>query len=161
MSASEQIAYAPLAPDPMRPVPVGGADQFVAAWVARELDIDPSEFGPCSAMGVVLGGELVAGIVFNNYTIMRAGSSLEASIASTTPRWASRAILSDIFGYAFVQMRVTRLWAQTVKSNKRARRFLLRLGFKFEGVARRAYDGTRDSAVYSMLGHECRWIGRG
>lgn len=144
----------------MRPVTVGGADQFVAAWVARELDIDPAEFGPCSAMGVVLGGELVAGIVFNNYTVMRAGSSLEASIAATTPRWASRSVLRDIFLYPFGQLGVTRLWAQTAKGNKRARRFLVRLGFSYEGMARRAYDGTRDAAVYSLLPHECKFLGR-
>lgn len=150
----------PVCPDPDRPVTVGGADQFVAAWVARELNIDPAEFGPCSAMGVVLGGSLVAGIVFNEYVVMRAGSSIQASIASTSPHWASRPVLRDIFRYPFEQLGVSRLWASTAKGNKRARRFLLRLGFKLEGVARRGYDGTRDAAVYSLMPHECRWLGR-
>lgn len=147
--------------DMARPVTVAGADRFVAAWVARALDVDPAEFGPCSACGVALGGRLVAGVVYNEYRIMRAGSSIQASIASTTPRWASRAVLRDLFAYPFVQMGVSRLWASTSRKNKRARGFLERLGFRFEGIARRAYDGAVDAALYSMLPAECRWIGRG
>ena len=34
-----------------------------------------------------------------------------------------------------------------------------RLGFKLEGLARRAHDGETDAAVYSMLPAECRWLG--
>lgn len=147
--------------DPTRPVTVGGADPFVTAWVARQIDVEPEEFGPCSACGVVLGGGLVAGVVYNEYRVLKAGSSMQASIASTTPRWATRAVLRDLFSYPFVQMKVTRLWASTSRKNKRARSFLERTGFKFEGIARRAYNGAVDAAVYSMLPHECRWIGRG
>ena len=109
--------------DPTRPVTVAGADPFVAAWVARHLDIEPDEFGPCSACGVVLGGEMVAGVVYNEYRVLKQGSSMQASIASTTPRWATRAVLRDLFAYPFRQMGVSRLWASTSRKNKRARRF--------------------------------------
>jgi hypothetical protein len=32
------------------------------------------------------------------------------------------------------------------------------LGFRLEGMGRKAYDGRQDAAVYSLLRHECRWI---
>ena len=143
-----------------RPVTVGGADPFVTAWVARVLDMDPADFGPCSACGVVVGDRLVAGVVYNEYRQMKAGSSMQASIASTTPRWATKRVLRDLFAYPFVQIGVTRLWASTSRRNKRTKEFLHRLGFRMEGIARRAHDGTVDAAVYSMMPEECRWLGR-
>ena len=139
------------------PYTVGGADGFFAAWAAHQLDIDLAEWGPCSACGVMLDGEIVATVVFNEYRILKQGSSMQASVASTTPRWATRAVLRCIFEYPFNQMKVTRLWASTSRKNKQARRFLERVGFTYEGCARRAYNGTVDAMVYSMLPDECKW----
>lgn len=137
---------------------ISGADQYVAAWVALQLDIPREEFGACSACGVMLGDRLIAGVVFNEYRIQRHGSSMQGSIASISPRWATRPALRDIFSYPFGRMGVTRFWASTARKNKRARKMLERLGFRFEGIGRKAYDGIQDAAMYAMLAGECVWI---
>lgn len=135
-----------------------GIDEIVARWVAEQLDI-PS-FGPSTALGVTLQGDLVAGVVFNNYHPYPTGSTIEASIAAANPQWATRAVLRDFFSYPFIQMGVSRLGVSCRKSNKHARKFVTRLGFKMEGVARRLWDGQTDAVVYSMLPEECRWLHR-
>lgn len=144
--------------DPDIPTTISGADDLVSGWVAEQLEI-PS-FGPCTAIGVTLKGCLVAGVVFNNYHPSPVGSTIEASIAATDAHWATRAVLRDFFSYPFVQMRVGRLGVSCRKSNKHARKFVIRLGFKMEGVARRLWDGKHDAVVYSMFPEECRWLTR-
>ena len=140
------------------PVTVGGADAFVASWVARQLDLTVEDFGPLAACGVMLDGALIAGIVYSDYRVMKQGSTMQGTIASISPRWATRRVLRDLFGYPFRQIGVSRFWASAARKHKRSRQMLERLGFKFEGIARRAHDGVQDAAVYSLLEHECMWI---
>lgn len=142
--------------DPDIPTTLLGIDQIIAHWVADQLDI-PS-FGPCAGIGVTLHDQIVAGVVFNNYHPYADGATLEASIAATDPRWATRGVLRDFFSYPFIQMRATRLGVSCRKSNKHARKFVARLGFRMEGCARRLWDGKHDAVVYSMTPEECRWI---
>lgn len=148
----------PLGVDPTKPTTVSGIDQIVADWVAVQLEMPRGSFGPCAAIGVVLQGNLVAGVVFNNYHPHPEGATLEASIAATTPCWANRSVLRDFFSYPFVQKRATRLGVSCRKSNKHARKFVTRLGFRMEGVARRLWDGKHDAVVYSMTPEECKWL---
>lgn len=144
--------------DPGTPVTVGGADAFVAAWVAQQLDMQIEDFGPCRAIGIVHDGKLICGWVYSDYREMKSGASMQASVASTSPRWGTRRVLRDVFGYPFLQQGVTRFWTAISRKNKRARSAAERLGFRLEGIARRAHDGFVDSAVYSMLPGECPWI---
>ena len=67
--------------------------------------------------------------------------------------------MREIFNYPFKQLGVSRLKAETSVKNRRCRSILNRLGFQFEGIMRRAYDGETDSCVYSMLQAECQWTG--
>lgn len=131
-----------------------GYDRAVAEWVRQRLP-EPvvDDWGPCVALGIACGSELVAGIVFNNYH----HPSIEASIASIAPNWCSRRNLALIFAYPFRQLRVTRLGALTAAQNERARRFLLRLGFRQEGIARKALT-TGDAVIFGMTQDECRWL---
>jgi hypothetical protein len=43
-------------------------------------------------------------------------------------------------------------------NNKRAIKLNLGLGFKLEGIARKAYDGINDAWVLGMLREECKWV---
>ena len=45
------------------------------------------------------------------------------------------------------------------RGNRTARRFVERLGFRYEGMAREAWPTGEDAALYSMLRRECRWTG--
>ena len=128
----------------------------VAAWVAARILVlrTPDALGPHAAIGVERGGVLIAGAVFHNYR----RHDIEVSFASDDPRWARRATIRAILRYPFVQLGCTRLTALIARDNARAARLLQGLGFKREGVLRRAYDGTADALVYGMLREECHWL---
>jgi RimJ/RimL family protein N-acetyltransferase len=131
-----------------------GFDDKIARWVGEQVGID--DFGPCRALGIMRGPELVAGIVYNNFR----EANIEATIASVTPRWCSRRVLHAVFWYPFVQLGMIRLTAITESTNESVRAFLCRLGFQEEGVMRRGFRSGADAAVYGMLREECRWLER-
>jgi RimJ/RimL family protein N-acetyltransferase len=137
-----------------------GWDRAVAEWV-RERLTDPTieDWGKCTAIGIVLENELIAGVVFNNFR----WPSIEASIASSTPRWCSRRNLAAIFAYPFRQLDCRRLGAMTGVTNQPTRAFLCRLGFREEGICRQflppsAANSAGDAAIYGMTPAECRWL---
>lgn len=137
---------------------VTGMDQLVADWVARHIPgvENGHSFSPCVAVGLMEGGELVAGCVYNNY---RKGSQdIEMTFASVHPSWASRRTLKNFFWYPFIQLGCVRVTAIVAKKNKKVRKFVERVGFKQEGVMRKAMNGVEDAVIYGMLSRECKWI---
>lgn len=133
-----------------------GWDVAVAEWVRTRVPDPVADWGSCVAIGVTLNDELIAGIVFNNLR----WPSIEASIASTTPRWCSRRNLAAIFAYPFGQLDCRRVGAVTGVTNQPARAFLCRLGFREEGICRCALPNG-DAAIYGMTEAECRWLSPG
>ncbi len=123
----------------------------VCRWIESQLHVD---LGECAAIGVVQDEALIAAVAFNNYQ----PHMIEASVVATTPRWCSRRVLAAVFAYPFRQLGVRRVQATTARRNKRARKFIERLGFKYEGIARKGWPRGGDAAVYSMLNNECRWL---
>ena len=132
-----------------------GRDAEVARWVGERIGID--DFGPCAAIGVVDDGAPVAGIVYSGWRD-RPGA-LEMSIAASSPRWCRRWVLEAAFRYPFEQLGARRVQATIRRGNRTARRFVERLGFRYEGMAREAWPTGEDAALYSMLRRECRWTG--
>jgi RimJ/RimL family protein N-acetyltransferase len=85
----------------------------------------------------------------------------ELSIHLDKPTCLSRAILKELFSHCFDTLKAVRLTCHVRKSNKRARRFVERLGWKNEGCKRKGFDGKRDAIVYGLVKNECRWLGKG
>jgi RimJ/RimL family protein N-acetyltransferase len=129
-----------------------GYDVEIADWVGKRLDI--TNFGPCTTLGIADEDGLIAGIVFNNY---RSAIGMEASIASTSPRWCSRGTLAAIFGYVFDQVGCRRLTATTEAKNQPVRAFLCHLGFREEGLLRHGFPQD-DAVIFGMIREECRWL---
>lgn len=140
------------------PYTVAGSDEFLIAWTADQLGTDPNLLMPGRATGVVLDDRLVGACVWHDYRVLERGAAMQGSFASVSPRWITRRVLGEMFAYPFAQLGVTRLWGIAARSNKKARSFNERLGFRFESMARRAWDGEEDAAIYSMLPEECRWL---
>ena len=140
-------------------VPFFTLEPGLVRWTAAQLAVDPSAFEPVVGdMAIFRNGELAANVVYHFHLAGETGGSVQASIAAVDPRWANKTVLGALFHYPFHTLGVQRLWAQTAKHNKRARKFLLHLGFQMEGIGRRAWDGIKtDAVVYSMLPHEDRW----
>jgi len=134
-----------------------GRDVAVAEWVRTHIPGVSIEFWPSGyhAIGFAIGSELIAGAVYCNFT----WPTIEISLASISPRWASRRNLAALAAYPFLQLNCKRLGATTRRKNQPVRAFLCRLGFQEEGIARCAYPDD-DAVIYGMLREECRWLPR-
>ena len=133
-----------------------GSDDIVAEFVKKALQPDIDEFGLFSAIGITdEGGKLIAGVVYNQFF----GRDIQATIASTSKRWASRNIMRAIFAYPFFQLGCYRITAQTRSRNLRSISFLYKSGFQKEGLLRGWYEDD-DALIMGMMRIECRWINK-
>ena len=140
---------------------ITGYDIEVAQWVRSQLE-GINDFGPCTALGIARDDQIIVGVVYSNYHkgLNGHGGMIEGSIAATDPRWCTRDTIRLFLHYPFRQLGVRRFQATVAKRNKKARRFIERLGFVYEGTGRRAWSDARDACVYSMLPEEAtRWLG--
>ena len=99
-------------------------------------------------------GKLVAGCVYHRWR----GFDCEVTFASVTPRWTLPQNLTPLFHYPFVQRGCSRITLVIGSNNLNAIKTNVKIGFKVEGRARRAYDGINDAIILGMLREECRWI---
>ena len=81
-----------------------------------------------SAMGVADGDRIVAAVIFTNYD--RDAGVIEMSAAADTARWLTRPILSEMFGYAFDQMKCQAVVLRCDPDNKRMNRIATAYGFR-------------------------------
>ena len=137
------------------------ANPVVAKWVVKNLRSDwivsPKQLEPCVCFGVMDGERAIAGIVFNNFHRMPHGNDISITAVATSPRWATRHVLKELGRYVFDQNECVRLTAQTREGNEQAAGFLRRVGFRKEGVARRAYGGKSNAIIWSLLPHEFKY----
>lgn len=122
---------------------VTGHDEAVARWVS---DIIGKPFhAPFTAFGLVdHAGRLRGAFVFTTYTGASVNMSLAGSACLTRGAW--RAVID----YVFRQLGCVRLEVHTRRGNKLVSRTATRLGFRFEGTARRLY-GDADGMCYSIV----------
>ena len=109
------------------------------------------------AFGVRRDDQVIAAVVFHNLELnpeTGRPQNLSVTLATTDKRWCTRKTLKNLYAYPFLDLKVRRLYAMCAKSNKKMRKLFEGLGFKFEGVARRAYPGEKDATVYSQLREE-------
>ena len=132
---------------------VTNIDDYVKAWVAKRIGING--FGPSTAIGVQRDGQLIAGAVFHDYRPKN--GQIEASIASDSPRWATRSVLYSLFAYPFIQCDANRLLVTCDESNDKAMKMNKQLGFTPEGILRQMYY-PNDAIIFGMLKDECKWI---
>jgi len=121
-------------------------DASIAEWVRQRLPLPIETFGECFQLGILdAEGTLQAGVVYNNYC----NKNIEISIASITPRWATKGHIQGILGYPFKQLGCRRLSAVTARNNQHVRDFLKRLGFMHEGTLHDALEHD-DAVIYGM-----------
>lgn len=127
-------------------------DQALKRWAGEILGV--SDFGPSRTIGVWRQGRIVAVVVYHQFRY----PSIEASIASIDPRWASRSVIREILRYPFVTLGCKRITAITEATNQRARAFLCRLGFHEEGIHPDTFE-TGDAVSYGLLRKDAaRWL---
>jgi RimJ/RimL family protein N-acetyltransferase len=138
-----------------------GADDYVAEFVRQRIpQLRGGAFGPFTALGIWRHNRLIGGVVYHHYI----GFDIQVSIAFDRADWALPSTLRTLFYYPFVEIGCVRMTAITARNNKRSRRLLegdgkrRGLGFKLEGIGRKAFDGVQDAACYSLLRDECRFL---
>lgn len=132
-----------------------GPDRFLVVddrlldWVARRIpNADPSWGGRARALGVAIGSEIVAGMVLFDYD-KRFGHA-EVAFAADNPRWATRTTIAKLLSWPFGQLGCQRLTTLIAASNKRAIKFNEGIGFRREGLIRKAY-GDEDAVILGLL----------
>jgi RimJ/RimL family protein N-acetyltransferase len=123
-------------------------------WVAER--VDAGQFNAeAKGIGFLEGDTLVAGVVYNHYS----GTNVYAHIAAMpNKRWATHDNLFVLFYYPFVTLKCNRITGLVRVDNFKAQRFDEHLGFKREGVMRKACKDGQDLIVYGMLREECRFL---
>lgn len=136
---------------------VFGHDAQIAAWVGAQIpgwQATPS----ARAIGVIKGGELVAGVVFERCN----GVHVEASIAALPGKpWADRRTLFGLFHYPFEQLECHVITVTVAGSNLPSLNLATKLGFSpIASVPFAAHDGS-PLIVLQMYRDNCGWIGNG
>jgi len=131
-----------------------GQNERVVDWVAQR--VDEHAFEQAVGIGLEEDGELIAGVVYNLYT----GPSICMHVAAVPGRrWMTRDYLYRCFAYPFIQLQCNRITGLVRVDNLEAQKFDEHLGFKREGLLRRACEDGTDMILYGMLKEECRFLG--
>lgn len=105
-------------------------------------------------MGAERNGELVAGIVLNNYN----GSNATCHIAIDRPGKDTLALFREFCYYAFRLAKLNRLTGMVPADMPAVLAFDKKLGFEEEFVMRRAAPDGYDMHVLVMWADRCPWL---
>jgi RimJ/RimL family protein N-acetyltransferase len=100
------------------------AGDAVTAFVAEFFGW--RDFGEHQAIGFTHKGELIAGFVFHGWN--PDARTIEITAYATSPRWATRGNVCDLFDYPFNDAGCQLLYAWTDEWNAPVRRAMRRLG---------------------------------
>ena len=125
----------------------------VVEWVAKRTN-EYGNFGAAQGIGWQKDGEIVAGVVFNDYNGVNCCMHVAAVPGA---RWLRREYLWTCFDYPFRQLKVRRVTGLVGEGNLEARRFDEHLGFRLETTLEQAHP-TGNLLVYRMFEEDCKWI---
>ena len=135
------------------------APETAIRFVEHVLKVPAGTFHPANGLLIVRDNMPIAGVCFHNFRELEHGRTVEGSIGSIGPKWATKQVLRAVFDYAFNYLGCARFQAVTRADAADTRKFLLRLGFQEEGQMRQYWDAKTDAVLYAMLKRDCRWLG--
>jgi RimJ/RimL family protein N-acetyltransferase len=127
--------------------------EHIARWVAERTG-GMYFAGSGQGVGWLRNGELVAGVLFDNFT----GQSVQMHVAADGKHWLSREFLRFCFRYPFEQMKVNKVIGLVDSTNEAALRFDQHLGFTQEAVIKDA-GRKGDTIILTMTRDQCRFLG--
>jgi len=128
------------------------APQVVGAWVCARLGCTFDKES-ATAIGIESDGQLVAGVVYDNYR----HRSISMHVASSACNWLTARALRAFFGYPFYQLGVAKVIAPVDSENSKSRRFVEHLGFVLEASIAGASE-KGDLLIYTMSRAQCRFL---
>jgi RimJ/RimL family protein N-acetyltransferase len=129
--------------------------ELIASFVNEKQGL-PSHMewaSPFTTLGLVTGGKLVAGVVYN----YRSLANVQMHVGAEGSHWLTPEFLFAVFDYPFNRLCKRRVTAITKKKNKKAREFVEHLGFNLEGSLPH-YFPDADGVIYGMLKENCRFL---
>jgi RimJ/RimL family protein N-acetyltransferase len=126
----------------------------VGNWVSAQIDNGIGSWGDFYAMGVEKNGELVAGVVVNEYN----GSNAACHIAVTKPGKYLIEFFGYVADYAFNHCKLRRLTGAVPSNNQKALAFDKHLGFQEEFVMKKAARDGHDLHILVLWPENCRWL---
>lgn len=133
---------------------VYGQDKKVAQFCMERIH-GITDFGLYSTIGIARDGELIAGIVYNNYS----GNDICAHIATVPDsKWCDEDVMRVLCEYPLIQLGCNRVTCLIPTRNQRSFRLCQYFGFKQEGLMRKAFVDD-DGILMGLLKEECPWIG--
>lgn len=134
---------------------VFGADREVAQWVAKRIP-EFTASPEARALGVIKGGHLVAGVVYERWN----GIHVEASIAAVPGSpWADRRTLFSLFWYPFGQLGCRAITVAVPLSNLPSLNLATKLGFTRQAIVPFAARDGGPLIVLQAYRETCKWIG--
>lgn len=130
-------------------------NEALASWCAQRLGLKRG-FRDCSTMGVFDGADLVAVMVYHNFD--REAGVIEISGAGITPRWLTRPVLREMFGYPFEELNCQTVVMRVSEKNTRLVRILTAYGFGHVLIPR--LRGRREAELVFFL-HDDIWRANG
>lgn len=115
-------------------------DERVAPFVAKECGVQI--FPPYTSIGIEQSGEIIAGIVFNNWT----GHDIHITVAG---RGWHKGLLAEVGDYVFNKLKCSRMTAIT--EQKKVVRLASRLGGKVEGTLTNQFGPNRPGYLIGFL----------
>ena len=115
-------------------------------------------FGRHTSMGVIRDGEMIAGILYHNYSPET--GVIEISGAATDSRWLTRETLQAMFRYPFDEIGCQMVVARHSEHNKRLRRMWRAVGSSEFVIPR--LKGRNEAMVVNTLTDDAwrKWISR-
>jgi len=125
----------------------------IGKWVASRMGT--KWWCQHAAIGFERDGELVAGIVYDNFN----GKNIFAHIAAVpNKRWLTKEFLCYMCYYPFNQLKVERVTGLIPSNNKASIKFVEKLGAELETTLKDAHP-KGDLLVYRMNKKDCKYLG--
>ena len=121
-------------------------------WVS---DATFESFDPNYTMGISVIDRLGAATVLYHHYYPQVDCQMSIRGAGA---WATPEALTEFFSFPFVELGLRRVTAAVARNNKRSRKLCERVGYKMEGVRRKAYRNGQNEIIYGMLREECRYL---
>jgi RimJ/RimL family protein N-acetyltransferase len=121
-------------------------------WLGEQLGYN-YEDGYTTLANLDSKGEILCVVLYSRWM----ENGCEMVIASSSPRWATRAFISAAFTYPFIQMKKRRVTFIVSETNVKSLKMCLRLGATVEGKLRKWF-GDNDGVVFGMLKEDCKYI---
>lgn len=134
-----------------------GCDEQLIAWAEKRIPhMGRTGFGPAKAVGIASGTDgsarLLAVVVYHMY--IPEYRTCQMSVASASPRWASRNVFREVLAPPFVQYRINKAWSAVPHTNERVIRFAEAIGFKREAVLRDHFGPGVHAVILRMLARD-------